>query len=146
MSVQYSPGNLKIFCNQHHPLLFSYNYHNWLMFSQFYSSGLVWNLTTGILFPLQEVPFQHVWSSGQNTLHCSFTLDRTERLAPSVSFRVLASQNGVHSQRLVFRINSDLSSDSSNSSYVSVSRDPYNYYCLCFQTHPTVHYEIALPS
>ncbi|XP_046664973.1 netrin receptor UNC5C-like isoform X2 [Homalodisca vitripennis] len=65
----------------------------------------------------QEVPFQHVWTSSQNHLHCSFTLERTERMAPSVSFRVLVSQNGCHSQRLVFRVNSDLSSDSTSSSF-----------------------------
>uniref|UniRef100_A0A1B6BY64 Netrin receptor UNC5 n=1 Tax=Clastoptera arizonana TaxID=38151 RepID=A0A1B6BY64_9HEMI len=69
----------------------------------------------------QEIPFQHVWNSTQNHLHCSFTLERTDRLATNVSFRVLASQKGCQTHRQMFRIHADVSTDSSNSSVTASS-------------------------
>ncbi|XP_075233698.1 unc-5 [Lycorma delicatula] len=64
----------------------------------------------------QEIPFQHVWNSTHTHLHCSFTLERTDRLATNVSFRVLASQKGCQTHRQMFRVNAELTTDSSNSS------------------------------
>lgn len=69
----------------------------------------------------QEIPFQHVWNSTQNHLHCSFTLERTDQLATNVSFRVLASQKGCQTHRQMFRVHADLSTDSSNSSLTASS-------------------------
>ncbi|KAL1138574.1 hypothetical protein AAG570_008637 [Ranatra chinensis] len=61
----------------------------------------------------QEIPFQHVWNSTQTHLHCSFTLERTDRLSPNVTFRVIACQKGCQTHRQIFRVNAELRPDSS---------------------------------
>ncbi|XP_014284948.1 netrin receptor UNC5B isoform X2 [Halyomorpha halys] len=61
----------------------------------------------------QEIPFQHVWNSTQTHLHCSFTLERTDRLSSSVNFKVLACQKGCQNHRQLFRVNAELRLDSS---------------------------------
>jgi hypothetical protein len=73
-----------------------------------------------ICFDFQEIPFQHVWNSTQTHLHCSFTLERTDRVASSVSFRVLACQKGCQTHRQVFRVNADLRPDSGVNSLVRI--------------------------
>ncbi|KDR22415.1 Netrin receptor UNC5C, partial [Zootermopsis nevadensis] len=62
----------------------------------------------------QEIPFHHIWSSSHNHLHCSFTLERTDRLVHTVAFRILACQKGSHTHRQMFRINTDLQNSSPN--------------------------------
>jgi leucine-rich repeat transmembrane protein FLRT len=56
----------------------------------------------------QEIPFHHIWSSSHNHLHCSFTLERTDRLMHTVAFRILACQKGSQTHRQMFRVNTDL--------------------------------------
>ncbi|GAB6028496.1 unc-5 [Chamberlinius hualienensis] len=56
----------------------------------------------------QEIPFQHVWSSTQNNLHCSFTLEHLDRLVQSISCSILVYQTGLQAHRQVLRINSNL--------------------------------------
>lgn len=67
---------------------------------------------------LQEIPFQHVWNSTQTHLHCSFTLERTDRLTSNVNFKVLACQKGCQNHRQIFRVNAELRPESSLSSLV----------------------------
>lgn len=67
---------------------------------------------------LQEIPFQHVWNSTQTHLHCSFTLERTDRLTSNVNFKVLSCQKGCQNHRQIFRVNTELRPDSSLSSLV----------------------------
>ncbi|XP_073992816.1 unc-5 isoform X3 [Rhodnius prolixus] len=66
----------------------------------------------------QEIPFQHVWNSTQTHLHCSFTLERTDRLTSNVNFKVLSCQKGCQNHRQIFRVNTELRPDSSLSSLV----------------------------
>ncbi|GLH00563.1 Netrin receptor unc-5 [Gryllus bimaculatus] len=69
----------------------------------------------------QEIPFQHIWSSTHNHLHCSFTLERTDRHIHSVAFRILASQKGSQTHRQMFRIHADLRVASPSSTLVPSS-------------------------
>ncbi|CAB0013104.1 unnamed protein product [Nesidiocoris tenuis] len=70
---------------------------------------------------LQEIPFQHVWNSTQTHLHCSFTLERTDRLTSNVNFKVLACQKGCQNHRQIFRVNAELRPESSLSSLIPPS-------------------------
>lgn len=56
----------------------------------------------------QEIPFHHVWSSTQNNLHCSFTLEHLDRQVQTISCNILVYQKGLQSHRQVLRINSNL--------------------------------------
>ncbi|XP_069705153.1 netrin receptor UNC5C-like isoform X2 [Periplaneta americana] len=76
----------------------------------------------------QEIPFHHIWSSSHNHLHCSFTLERTDRLMHTVAFRILACQKGSQTHRQMFRVNTDLHNSSPNITVVpsspAMSRPP----------------------
>ncbi|XP_065201785.1 netrin receptor UNC5C isoform X2 [Planococcus citri] len=72
----------------------------------------------------QEIPFHHIWNSTQNNLHCSFTLERIDRNASLVAFRILALQKGCQTHRQMFRVNADVLSDSSSSSSSLVPNSP----------------------
>ncbi|XP_068082848.1 netrin receptor UNC5C isoform X3 [Anabrus simplex] len=69
----------------------------------------------------QEIPFHHIWSSTHNHLHCSFTLERTDRLTHTVAFRILASQKGSQTHRQLFRVHSDLHTASPGNTVVPSS-------------------------
>uniref|UniRef100_A0A0K8TDJ2 Netrin receptor UNC5 n=1 Tax=Lygus hesperus TaxID=30085 RepID=A0A0K8TDJ2_LYGHE len=69
----------------------------------------------------QEIPFQHVWNSTQTHLHCSFTLERTDRLTSNVNFKVLSCQKGCQNHRQIFRVNAELRPESSLSSLIPPS-------------------------
>ncbi|XP_022237682.1 netrin receptor UNC5C-like isoform X2 [Limulus polyphemus] len=56
----------------------------------------------------QEIPFQHVWSTTQNHLHCSFTLEHVDRSLQTIRFHVLVYQRGIQAHRQILRINTDL--------------------------------------
>ncbi|PSN47953.1 Netrin receptor UNC5C, partial [Blattella germanica] len=67
----------------------------------------------------QEIPFHHIWSSSHNHLHCSFTLERTDRLMHTVAFRILACQKGSQTHRQMFRVNTDIHNSSPNITVIS---------------------------
>ncbi|KAK7604346.1 hypothetical protein V9T40_005532 [Parthenolecanium corni] len=68
----------------------------------------------------QEIPFHHIWNCTQNNLHCSFTLEKVDRSASLVAFRLLALQKGCQTHRQIFKVNAEVSSDSSSSSSSSL--------------------------
>lgn len=61
-----------------------------------------------------EIPFHHIWNSTHNHLHCSFTLERIDRTADNIQFRILASQKGSPTHRQMFRVNTELKSSPSS--------------------------------
>ncbi|CAG2221159.1 UNC5 [Mytilus edulis] len=52
----------------------------------------------------QEIPFQHIWSGNQNNLHCSFSLEMTERGLNKVSCKIQVYQKAILSNRQVLNI------------------------------------------
>lgn len=56
----------------------------------------------------QEIPFLHVWSGHQNSLHCSFTLEHIDRCIQMIGCNVLVYQRGTQAHRQLLRINTDL--------------------------------------
>ncbi|XP_004924806.1 netrin receptor UNC5C isoform X2 [Bombyx mori] len=60
-----------------------------------------WKAKPGIGY--QEIPFNHVWSSNYNALHCSFTLDRTHD-CDNIDFTISACQRTNPSYKQTFRI------------------------------------------
>ncbi|XP_033609322.1 netrin receptor UNC5B [Cryptotermes secundus] len=76
----------------------------------------------------QEIPFHHIWSSSHNHLHCSFTLECTDRLMHTVAFRILACQKGSQTHRQMFKVNTDLHTSVPNMTVVpsspALSRPP----------------------
>jgi len=53
---------------------------------------------------LQEIPFGHVWSGTQNGLHCSFTLERTDRTQFGLSCTLQVYQQSLASARQLLHI------------------------------------------
>ncbi|GBP72053.1 Netrin receptor UNC5B [Eumeta japonica] len=60
-----------------------------------------WKAKPGIGY--QEIPFNHVWSSNYNALHCSFVLERTHD-CDSIDFSISACQRTHPSYKQTFRI------------------------------------------
>ncbi|XP_063890343.1 netrin receptor UNC5C-like isoform X3 [Helicoverpa armigera] len=60
-----------------------------------------WKAKPGIGY--QEIPFQHVWGSNYNALHCSFVLERTHD-CDNIDFSVSACQRTNPSYKQTFRI------------------------------------------
>jgi netrin receptor unc-5 len=60
-----------------------------------------WKAKPGIGY--QEIPFNHVWSSNYNALHCSFVLERTHD-CDNIDFSVSACQRTNPSYKQTFRI------------------------------------------
>ncbi|XP_063378889.1 netrin receptor UNC5C-like isoform X1 [Cydia fagiglandana] len=63
-----------------------------------------WKAKPGIGY--QEIPFNHVWSSNYNALHCSFVLERTHD-CDSIDFSISACQRTNPSYKQTFRISLD---------------------------------------
>ncbi|OXA43430.1 Netrin receptor UNC5C [Folsomia candida] len=78
----------------------------------------------------QELEFCRVWGNRQSDLHCSFTLEKTERRVNAICFRLVAYQH-VHnylrnghvqkltSQKITFRIRTELSGNKSRTNQFS---------------------------
>ncbi|XP_026328375.1 netrin receptor UNC5C-like isoform X2 [Hyposmocoma kahamanoa] len=60
-----------------------------------------WKAKPGIGY--QEIPFNHVWSSNYNALHCSFVLERTHD-CDNIDFTISACQRTNPSYKQTFRI------------------------------------------
>ncbi|XP_063821134.1 netrin receptor UNC5B-like isoform X1 [Ostrinia nubilalis] len=60
-----------------------------------------WKAKPGIGY--QEIPFNHVWSSNYNALHCSFVLERTHD-CDNIDFSISACQRTNPSYKQTFRI------------------------------------------
>ncbi|XP_076368264.1 netrin receptor UNC5B-like isoform X5 [Tachypleus tridentatus] len=69
----------------------------------------------------QEIPFHHVWSTRQNHLHCSFTLEHVDRSLQTISCHILVYQRGIQAHRQILRINTDLREKPPASPAVSLS-------------------------
>ncbi|XP_076459267.1 netrin receptor UNC5C-like isoform X2 [Babylonia areolata] len=52
----------------------------------------------------QEIPFRHIWSGNQNTLHCSFSLELVERDSGQLSCKIQVFQKGVMANRQVMHV------------------------------------------
>ncbi|CAH2248388.1 netrin receptor UNC5B-like [Pararge aegeria] len=63
-----------------------------------------WKAKPGIGY--QEIPFNHVWGSNYNALHCSFVLERTYD-CDSIDFSISACQRTNPSYKQTFRISLD---------------------------------------
>ncbi|XP_052738335.1 netrin receptor UNC5C isoform X2 [Bicyclus anynana] len=63
-----------------------------------------WKAKPGIGY--QEIPFNHVWGSNYNALHCSFVLERTYD-CDSIDFSISACQRTNPSYKQTFRISVD---------------------------------------
>ncbi|XP_046752701.1 netrin receptor UNC5C-like isoform X1 [Diprion similis] len=71
----------------------------------------------------QEVPFQHIWSSSKNTLHCSFKIEKIDRDV-ELSFKLHAYQRGFDSHGVILRIDFDVSKQSVVFGSAKKSRKP----------------------
>jgi len=56
----------------------------------------------------QEIPFDHVWSGTQNGLHCSFTLERTDRTQFVLSCTLQIYQQSVPAARQLLHISANV--------------------------------------
>ncbi|XP_041362297.1 netrin receptor UNC5C-like isoform X3 [Gigantopelta aegis] len=56
----------------------------------------------------QEIPFRHIWSGNQNTLHCSFSLELVDRSQTKISCKIQVYQKAILSNRQVLQIVSNL--------------------------------------
>jgi len=56
----------------------------------------------------QEIPFDHVWSGTQNGLHCSFTLERTDRTEFVLSCVLQVYQQSLASARQLLHVSANV--------------------------------------
>ena len=63
---------------------------------------------------LQEIPFDHVWSGTQNGLHCSFTLERTDRTEFVLNCVLQVYQQSLASARQLLHISANVKVTSLN--------------------------------
>ncbi|KAL8580949.1 hypothetical protein ACOMHN_017516 [Nucella lapillus] len=53
----------------------------------------------------QEIPFRHIWSGNQNTLHCSFSVELVERDPCPLTCQIQVYQKGVVTNRQLIHVN-----------------------------------------
>ncbi|CAG4976841.1 unnamed protein product [Colias eurytheme] len=64
-----------------------------------------WKAKPGVAY--QEIPFNHIWTSNYNAVHCNFTLDRTYD-SDNIDFSISACQRTNPSYKQTFRISVDM--------------------------------------
>lgn len=71
----------------------------------------------------QEVPFQHIWSSSKNTLHCSFKIEKIDKDV-ELSFKLHAYQRGFDAHGVILRIDFDVSKQNVSLGSAKKNRKP----------------------
>ncbi|XP_076458521.1 netrin receptor UNC5C-like [Babylonia areolata] len=59
----------------------------------------------------QEIPFRHIWSGNQNTLHCSFSLELVERDSGQLSCKIQVFQKGVMANRQMMHVSTSFTQE-----------------------------------
>ncbi|KAL8580950.1 hypothetical protein ACOMHN_017517 [Nucella lapillus] len=59
----------------------------------------------------KEIPFRHIWSGNQNTLHCSFSVELVERDPCPLTCQIQVYQKGVVTNRQLIHVNTSFTQE-----------------------------------